>query len=172
MLASGARSASCVQFAASVNVDAIGPELGIFAGTFAVCFISGLVPVVNAEIWLVAVTLLVASPAPLPAVVLLAAAGQMAAKSVLFITAKGALDLPTGRYQEKIERARASLARWKRRPNLLLFTSASVGLPPLYVTTLLAGGLGYRYRSFVTIGMLGRTARFAVIVALAWTGGA
>ena len=54
--------------------------------------------------------------------------------------------------------------------SVLYFTSASVGLPPLYVTTLLAGGLGYRFRSFLAIGMLGRVARFAVIVALAWSG--
>ena len=35
---------------------------------------------------------------------------------------------------------------------------------------LFAGGLGYRFRSFFTIGMLGRAVRFAVIVTLAWTG--
>ena len=124
----------------------------------------------NAEVWLVGVTLLVDSVAPLPAVVLLAAAGQMVAKSPLYYTALGALNLPTGRYREKIEKAREKLAKWKQRPNLLLFTSASVGLPPLYVTTLLAGGLGYSFRRFFAIGMLGRTLRFAVIVALAWTG--
>jgi membrane protein YqaA with SNARE-associated domain len=153
-----------------VSLETLGAELGIYAGTLVVCFISGLVPVVNAEAWLVAVTILVADAAPLPAVVVLAAAGQMAAKSVLYFSANGVLRLPTGRYREKVEKARAALERWKRRPNLLLFTSASVGLPPLYVTTLLAGGLGYRYRSFLAIGMLGRAARFAVIVALAWTG--
>lgn len=153
-----------------MNVDAMGAELGIYAGTFAICFIGGLVPVVNSEVWLVAVTLLVASPAPLPAVVVLAAAGQMAAKSLLYFTAMGAFDLPQGRYRDKIDKARAALARWKRRPNLLLFTSASVGLPPLYVTTLLAGALGYRYRAFLVVGMLGRVTRFAVVVALVWTG--
>jgi membrane protein YqaA with SNARE-associated domain len=153
-----------------MTVDTLGAELGIYAGTLVICFVSGLVPFVNAEAWLVAVTLLVANAAPLPAVVALAAIGQMAAKSLLYFTALGALRLPTGRYRDKVDKARAALERWKRRPNLLLFTSASVGLPPLYVTTLLAGGLGYRFRSFLAIGTLGRAARFAVIVALAWTG--
>jgi len=154
-----------------VSLEALGHDLGIYAGTFLVCFVSGLVPVVNAEVWLVAVTLLVDTAAPLPAVVVLAAAGQMAAKSLLYYAALGVLDLPTGRYREKVEKARASLARWKRRPNLVLFASASIGLPPLYVTTLLAGGLGYRFRSFFVIGMLGRAARFTVIVVAAWMGG-
>jgi membrane protein YqaA with SNARE-associated domain len=151
-------------------VESLGAELGIYAGTFVVCLVSAVVPVVNAEVYLVALILLLRDAAPLPALVLLAAAGQMAGKSLLYFTALGVLNLPTGRYREKIEQARAKLARWKERPNLLLFASASLGIPPLYVTTLLAGGLGYRFRSFFAIGMLGRAVRFAVIVSLAWTG--
>lgn len=154
-----------------VSLESLGGDLGIYAGTFTVCFVGGAVPVVNSEVWLVALTLWLDSPAPLPAIVVLAAAGQMLAKSLLYATARGALDLPSGRYRERIEKARAYLARWKARPNWFLFTSASVGLPPFYVTTLLAGGLGYRYRAFVSIGLLGRIVRFAVVVTLAWTGG-
>lgn len=153
-----------------MSLETLGSDLGIYAGTFVVCLVSAVVPLVNAELWLVALTLLLRNAAPLPAVVVLAAAGQMVGKSLLYFTAQGALDLPTGRYRAKVEKARATIARWKKRPMLLLFASASVGVPPLYVTTLFAGGLGYRFRSFFAIGMLGRAVRFAVIVTLAWTG--
>lgn len=155
-----------------MTIDSLGAELGIFGGTFVVCFVGGLVPVVNAELWLVTVTLLSSSAAPLPLVVVMAAAGQMLAKSLLFVTARGAVSVPSrGRYRERVERARAAIARWRRRPALLLFASASVGIPPFYVTTLLAGGLGIRFKTFLAVGMLGRLARFGVVVALAWTGG-
>ncbi len=153
-----------------MTIDSLGAELGIYGGTLVVCFVGGLVPVVNTEIWLVTVTLLVSSPAPLPAVVVLAAVGQMLAKSLLFVTARGAASLPSGRHRERIERARVAIARWRSRP-ALLFVSASVGIPPFYVITLLAGGLGVRFRTFAAIGFLGRVARFGVVVALAWTGG-
>lgn len=154
-----------------MTLDAVGGELGIYAGTFAVCFLGALIPVSNNELWLVAVTLLLSSPAPLPAVVALAVAGQMLAKSILYVTARAALRRPAGRHHARLERARAAVARWRHRPALVLFSSASLGLPPLYVTTILAAGLDVRFRRFFTIVLLGRVARFSLIVALAWAGG-
>jgi membrane protein YqaA with SNARE-associated domain len=151
-----------------MNLDAVGAELGIYLGTFLYCFVAGLVPVVNAELWVIGVAGLVARPGPLPAVVVLAAAGQMVAKVLLYYAALGAVSLPTGRYQQKVERARAWIARWKERPKWVLAASALTGLPPFYVISLLAGALGVRLRTFVAIGMSGRVTRFALIAAGVW----
>lgn len=154
----------------AVSLAAPGGALAICASTFGVCFVGALVPVSNSELWLVAVTLSLASPGPLPLIVLAAVAAHMLAKSLLYFGARGAFDLPTGRNRVRIERARALVARWHHRPALLLFTSSAVSVPPLYVTTLLAGGLGYRFRSFVTFVLLGRVTRFTAIVAAVWMG--
>jgi membrane protein YqaA with SNARE-associated domain len=153
-------------------MDSVGAELGIYAGTFVICFLAGLVPVINAEVWLIAVTtVMIASPAPLPAIVVLAAAGQMIAKVMMFYAARGVFELPRGRFKAKVEAARAKIARWKDRPKWVLWLSAIAGLPPFYVITLVAGALGISIRTFCVIGMTGRVVRFGALVSLVWLGG-
>jgi membrane protein YqaA with SNARE-associated domain len=151
-------------------MESLASELGVYGGTFVVCFVGGLVPIINAELWLIGLTVSLASAAPLPAVVVLAALGQILAKSVLFGGGRGAAALPGGRYQAKLDRARARLAGWRRKPLAVLAVSASVGLPPFYVMAPLAGALGIRFRPFLVIGFAGRAIRFAVVVILARTG--
>jgi membrane protein YqaA with SNARE-associated domain len=151
-------------------VNDLGARLGIYAGTLVVCFISGLVPFVNAELWLVAVVVALAVPAQLPLIVLLAAIGQIAAKVLLYYGGLGVVALPGQRFQKALVGARDRVASWQKRPHLVLFTSATIGLPPLYLVSLLAGALRYRLRALVTIGLIGRTLRFGVIAAAAYEG--
>lgn len=153
-----------------MSVDSLASQLGIYGGTFVVCFVSGLVPIINAELWLIAVTLSVATVAPLPAVVVLAAAGQMVAKMLLYFAARGALDLPTGRYHAKIIKAREKIAQWRRKRLTVLWASATIGLPPFYVVALLAGALEVGFRTFCFVGTVGRALRFGAVVVIARTG--
>ncbi len=142
---------------------------GIYLGTLLFCFGSGLIPIFNAELFLVAVsTWAVSSVAPLPLIVALAAAGQMSAKIILYYSARGVLEKATGRRQARIERARLKLARWRQRPIWYLLISSTFGLPPFFIISLLAGALKIRLRTFLVIGTLGRVLRFGVIVALPW----
>jgi membrane protein YqaA with SNARE-associated domain len=107
--------------------------LGLYGGTLVVCFVSGLVPIVNAEIFLGLVAAeLVTSPAQLPA----------------------------------IERARARIATWRRRPYVVFAISSTVGLPPFYLVSIVAGSMKIGFRAFCAIGLVGRTLRFAVVVAI------
>jgi membrane protein YqaA with SNARE-associated domain len=144
--------------------------VGIYAGTFLVCLIGGLVPIVNTEVFLVGLIALgaIKSSASLPAIVLLASLGQMVAKLILYYTGAGLFELPRGRYKAKIEAARARMEKWRQKPNLVLAVSSTVGLPPLYLVSLAAGGLRMRLRTFLTIGMIGRIVHFAVVVGIAW----
>jgi membrane protein YqaA with SNARE-associated domain len=153
-----------------VSLQATATDLGIYGGTLMVCFIGGLVPIINAELWLVAIAISLASPAPLPLVVALAVIGQMAAKSLLYVGARGALDLARGRYQVAVARARGRVVAWRRKPLAVLWLSATVGLPPYYLIALVAGALGIRYRAFVLAGLVGRTLRFGTVVVVARTG--
>lgn len=140
--------------------------LGIYGGTLVVCFVSGLVPVVNAELFLIGLTsVAVTSTAQLPALVVCAAVGQMTAKVILYYAGMGMLELPRGRYKAKLDDARARIDGWRRRKYLIFAISATVGLPPFYVVSLVAGALNIGFSSFCAIGLAGRTLRFAVIVA-------
>jgi membrane protein YqaA with SNARE-associated domain len=143
--------------------------LGLYGGTFVVAIISGLVPLVNAEVVLIGlVRLVVTDPSQLPALVVLTAVGQMIAKIGLYHASRGMIELPRGRYREKILAARARLERWRSRPYLVYSLSASLGVPPFYLTVLAAGALAIRFSAFVAIGLAGRLLRFAVIVTATW----
>ena len=142
---------------------------GLYLGTYLVCLLAGLIPLINAEVYLVGVTLwAVESPAPLPAIVLLAALGQMTAKLILYYAALGAMELPGERQQARIAKARAKIEKWRAKPKWVLAVSSTTGLPPFYLVSLAAGALRIRLRTFLTIGMIGRVVHFAVVVAIAW----
>ena len=145
--------------------------VGLYFGTFLVCLIGGLVPIVNTEVFLVGLIALgaVKSPSSLPAIVLLASLGQMVAKLILYHAGLGMVELPRGRYREKIQAARARIERWRNKPKLVLAVSSTVGLPPLYLVSLAAGAAKMRLRTFLAIGMAGRIVHFAAVVGLAWT---
>jgi len=150
-------------------METLQGDYGLYGGAIIICFLAGLIPLINTEIYLVtASTVLVTSPAQLPVIVLLGAASQMVAKVLLYFTAAGALRLPTGRYQAKIDKARERIEKWRDKPKWILFVSATLGLPPFYVISLLAGALGIRLPTFCAIGLLGRVLRFGVIVAIPW----
>ncbi len=144
---------------------------GLFVGTL----VSGVVPVVNAELLVVAAAGATAPGAWLPGagvVALVSAAGQMISKTLLFGLARNAPSrLPT--------RARAALAgasvRATGAPSALwmsILMSAATGFPPFYGTSLAAGALGVRTRIFVSSGFLGRFVRFGVLAAGAGAAGA
>lgn len=130
---------------------------------------SALFPLVNAE----AYVLLVAARHPthvlLTLVVVGVAVGQTAGKAVLFEGGRRArLPAWVGRRKEHAD----PHPRWARLGDLLqrprtgvplLLSSASVGLPPLAVVSVLAGAAGQRRRTFVSLCLVGRLVRFALI---------
>jgi len=143
--------------------------------TLGVCLVSALVPVVNAEIFLVG---LVTAQPQLPwwLVGLAAAVGQLAGKLVIYYAGRGALRLPA-RLRRKSESERrgrwsARLARFQEtcrdRPVWtvgVLVTAAAVGLPPFAATSFVAGVAQVSLGTFLTTGLVGRFARFGAIAA-------
>jgi membrane protein YqaA with SNARE-associated domain len=141
--------------------------LGIYGGTVVACFVAGIVQVINTEAILLAVSLwLVDDPLQLPAIALCAAVGQMAANVMFFYMGRGAGSLP--RIHAKLARVKDKIARWQQRPNLVLVAASIVGLPPLVLVAVAAGGLGIGIKKFAAIGLGGRWLRFAIVVAIPW----
>jgi len=140
--------------------------LGLYAGTFLVAAISSVVPLVAIEIFLVGVALALApAVAPLPALVLLAAAGQLAGKLPIYYATRGVAGL-SGPHRARLERVRAWVDRGRSK-TLVLAASAVFGLPPFSLVATAAGALAIPARTFCLIVFAGRALRFAVLVAAA-----
>lgn len=139
---------------------------GLYLGTFLYGVLAGLIPfVVPAEFLLFGIAAKYTDWRVLAICAFLVAAGQMVAKVILYYGARGAIARAKGKRREQIDRVQAKLDKWKDKPLWLLFVSSTIGLPPLYVVSLLAGALKIRMRAFIAVGMLGRCIRFAACVA-------
>lgn len=136
-------------------------------GTFAICVLSAIVPFVNAELYLIG-----ASAAVRPGVawmlVIAAALGQMAGKSVMYYAGVGALALPGDRLRRMVaqvrERYEGAGATGTTLGTGVILLSAGVGLPPFYVVSIACGLLRIPFMQFFVLGLAGRLVRFGVIV--------
>jgi len=138
--------------------------MGILGGLLVGTVISGIVPVVNAEL-LVAGAAVAAPGVGVPVVAAVSALGQMVSKTLLFALARWAPARLPVKARAALERAALAVERRGGAAGSMVFASAAVGLPPFYGVSLAAGALGMRLRTFVVSGGLGRLLRFG---ALAW----
>ena len=105
-------------------------DCGLHVGTFLFCAMSGLVPLMNSELFLLYLGA-TARPAELPGLLLVAALGQMSSKSLLYLGGRGALKLPGRRSRARIDAVRARLSGSRRTAGRITFVSALTGLPLL-----------------------------------------
>ena len=138
---------------------------GIYVGTFLFCAMSGIVPLMNSELFMLYLGS-IASHAQFPALIVLAALGQMSAKVVLYYAGRGVLKLPLGRGQAKIEALRVRLSKSGHAVGGVTFISALTGLPSFYAISVIAGTLGWRLSRFLAWGTAGRILRFSVLLLL------
>jgi hypothetical protein len=132
----------------------------VLLGALTGAVVSGVVPIVNAELLLLGLAL--ASPDAAPVLVLVVAAGQMIAKCALFLTGGR---LTAGALAPRL--TRWGLDRGGRRAAApLVAASAALGLPPFYLVAVAGPSLGVRFRTFALVGLAGRLVRFAAVLAL------
>lgn len=143
--------------------------------TLGVCLISALVPMINAELYLV---VLVTQQPQLPwwLVGLAAAVGQMAGKLVFYYAGRGSLWLPARLRRcadpDRRRRWSARMTRFQQtcrnRPVCtasVLLVAAAAGLPPLAATSFVAGMARISLVTFMVTGLVGRFARFSAVAA-------
>ncbi len=146
-----------------MSFEELTARFGLYLGSFVIGLVSGLIPVVNSEIYLLAVSSVAARPGLLP-IAVLTALGQMASKSILFYAGKGVIKIPTRKYEKKMDAVKQKFLEWRGRTDLLILVSAFVGFPPLYVVSVVAGAINLNFPRFFAAGLVGRVVRFAVVV--------
>lgn len=138
-----------------------------FLTTFGVCAFSAIVPLVNAELYLLAASALAPRELAVP-LIIAAAFGQMLGKSVMYFVGVGALRLPSERLKRAVAKAehryRSAGTGGATLGGGVILLSAVVGLPPFYVVSVACGLLRVPFAQFLILGVLGRLVRFSVIV--------
>lgn len=146
-----------------MNFEQLVGRYGLYLTTYVVGVVSGFVPVVNLEVYLVWVAALTPSSQAL-AVTALATVGQMTAKTLMYLAGAGVIKLAVRKPGKKLQAVQMKMAKWQHRLGLFMFMSASLGVPPFYVVAVASGIVRVPLGVFVIWGLAGRFVRFAVFV--------
>ncbi|MDQ3698002.1 MAG: VTT domain-containing protein [Gemmatimonadota bacterium] len=131
--------------------------------TFAWCVASAVVPVINSELYLLAVAAAVPRALAVPLIVA-ATLGQMVGKSLMYFAGRGVLRLPGGRMKRIVGEVDR---RYQGHAGLgagIILLSASLGFPPFYIVAVACGLVRVPFARFLLLGAIGRFARFAAVV--------
>lgn len=142
-------------------------QLGLgwaMAACFVLAIVSAIFPWVNAEIIVLSLPAVAKSQVDLVVLVLVAAAGQMAGKCAVYWGSRTGLRLPTGRIAAVLARWRTRVAARPRSPLALVLLSSTVGIPPFYLMTMVAGALKVNFLEYLLVGTCGRLLRFSALV--------
>jgi membrane protein YqaA with SNARE-associated domain len=125
--------------------------------------VSGLVPFVNAELYLLAASAAAPREMAIP-LVLAATLGQMTAKALMYGAGRGVVRIPGERMKRWIADAEAWARNRKNTGGGLVFVSAASGFPPFYFVSIACGMVRVPLAQFLALGFLGRFIRFGVVV--------
>jgi membrane protein YqaA with SNARE-associated domain len=139
------------------------PSVWMFTSCFGMSVASALLPWLNGELIVLSFAAFLHSPFHLAMLALLAAAGQMIGKCVLYWVGARTARLD-GAHSARLQRWRQQLCGRHARALALVFVSSAVGVPPLYLTTIAAGNLGMAFPRFLGAAACGRVLRFAAVV--------
>ncbi|HET7039801.1 MAG TPA: VTT domain-containing protein [Gemmatimonadales bacterium] len=137
----------------------------VVLGTFAFCVGSAVIPVLHAEAYLVAASLL-APPELRWFLVVAATVGQMIGKVGMYYGGRGMRLIPGERMKRRIEQATLKYRDGGKVGGPLVFVSSSTGFPPFYILSIAAGMLRFPLVPFIAFGTAGRFIRFTVAVFL------
>jgi membrane protein YqaA with SNARE-associated domain len=133
--------------------------------TIVVSIASGLLPFVNAELFVVFLGTVARGPM-LPLLLVLATLGHMIGKALLYLAGRGVDRLPAGAFRRRIEAARTRASAHGAVEGTVVLASAAIGFPPFYLVTVAAGVMGFRFLHFFLLGFAGRLLRFGALLFL------
>jgi membrane protein YqaA with SNARE-associated domain len=146
-----------------MNFEHLFLQYGIYLTTLIVSLVAGVLPVDIMEVYLVWVAALTPRSEAVP-IVLLATFGQMVGKTIFYLAAAGILKVSIKKAGEKIQAVQAKIARSRYGAGLILFSSAFLGFPPFYWTSIAAGACRISFPLFLATGFVGRFLRFGLFV--------
>lgn len=152
-----------------MSIDHLIQVFGLFPGAFILCFVSGLIPFLNSEIFVLALAALTDKPGALMTIATLGALGQILAMMLLYASGSGFLNVgflqpKNPQRLEKLTRLRERMTRYRGSAYSVLFIAASTGLPPVFMVSVVCGILRVNLSRFILIAFSARILRFAILV--------
>jgi membrane protein YqaA with SNARE-associated domain len=138
--------------------------IGLPVSCYFLSFISALVPWMNGEVLMLSLSAIPHSPDRLAGLVVLASAGQMTGKCILYWVGRGAIPMKNGRIAKAVNSWRERFERSSKKTMGLVFVSAVFGIPPFYIISILSGTFRLSFSQFIAVGACGRLLHFGAIM--------
>ena len=135
----------------------------MYATCFGLAIVSALLPWVNSEVLLLSLSAFAHSPFQLMILVLLASAGQLIGKCILYWAGRGVIPFSSGRIEKTLNSWKDRFAGSASKSMWLVFVSAVTGIPPFYAITFLAGAFRLKFSSFISVAAAGRLLHFGIL---------
>ena len=137
-------------------------EIALLTSVFVASVVSGLIPIVNAEV-LVAGAAVAAPPGYVIPVVAVCSLGQIVAKVGLYAGARWLPERLPEKARARLDRASEKTKRLEQAGFTLVLVSSVVGIPPFYLIALAAGAMRLNLTWFIVVGLVGRVVRFGIV---------
>lgn len=137
--------------------------LAVWLTTFAVCAVSGPLPVVHSELYLIGAAAVSPRSWVWP-LITAAVLGQLVGKSFLYFVGRGAIRIRSERFQRMVAAAQAKMQANPKAGGSILFVSAVLGIPPMFPTALACGAARMNYAAFLILTAAGRFIHYPIFV--------
>lgn len=134
---------------------------GTWLTTLVVSILSGIIPIINTEVYLVAVATL--TPAQAWPIILITTLGHVIAKIILYQAGRHGVRPLSKRFGRQIERAEAAFRRHPAGVDTVVAMSGLTGFPPFYGVSVMAGVMKIPLARFVLVATPARLLRFILV---------
>ena len=153
-----------------MNTTELIEQFGPYLATFIFSIFSALIPFLNLEFYLLAVSAVVPDSLKfLTEILFIATFGHMIAKGILYCTGRGILKLSWQNPKigvQQFKQLQMRMEKLEGQSSAFLFFSGVTGLPPFYLVAIAAGALKMNFINFFVFGFAGRLVRLAFVLAL------
>lgn len=149
-----------------MNFEELLVAFGVYGASVVVGVLSGLLPLPVGESFILALSTQARVPwLSLQLSIAIIVVIQVAIRVPLYLAGTRADHVPSRRWQARLARARAKIEKWQDKPKWILFLAAVVGIPPYYLTVIVAGMLKMPLRTFIAVSLAGRLIHYGVVAA-------
>jgi membrane protein YqaA with SNARE-associated domain len=134
---------------------------GTWLTTLIVSILSGLIPIINTEVYLVAVAAL--TPAQAWPIIFITTLGHLVAKIILYQAGRHGVRPHSSRFRSQIDRAESAFRRHPAGVDAVVAMSALTGFPPFYGVSVMAGVMQIPFARFLLVATPARLIRFVLV---------
>jgi membrane protein YqaA with SNARE-associated domain len=127
-----------------VAINPFHSAMGTWLTTLVVSILSGIIPVINTEVYLVAVATM--TPAQAWPVILITTLGHFIAKIILYQLGRHGVRPHAGRFHRQMEKAEEAMRKHPAGIDAVVAMSGLTGFPPFYGVSVMAGVMQIRSR--------------------------